>query len=105
MHEKFVPDLDNFRLLEAGMRILEYSLSTKELYCRFTHFMIYSMVSLGILSRAHRNDDGQDTDLELSLSSWVPPFHIAGSNSLIDELLFTQYDAARHLDRRRRKPI
>jgi hypothetical protein len=101
MHEKFVPELDNFRLLEAGMSILGYSLSMKELYCRFTHFMINSMASLDILSRAHRNDDGQDKDSELSLPSWVPPFHIAGSNSLIDELLFTQYDAARHLNRRR----
>jgi hypothetical protein len=101
MHEEFVPELDNFRPLEAGMSRLEYSLSIKELYCRFTHFMINSMASLDILPRAHRNDEGQDTDLELSLPSWVPPFHIAGSNSLIDELLFTQYDAARHLDRRR----
>jgi hypothetical protein len=35
--------------------------------------MISSMTNLDILSRAHRNDDGQDRDLELSPLSWFRP--------------------------------
>ncbi|CZR66870.1 uncharacterized protein PAC_16771 [Phialocephala subalpina] len=100
IHERYVPDTVDFHYLETGIQsILDYPQSTEELYCKFTHFMISSMANLDILSRAHRNDDGQDRDIDLSLPSWVPPFHTAGSTSLIDELLFTQYDAAKHLDR------
>ncbi|KAH6665433.1 heterokaryon incompatibility protein-domain-containing protein [Halenospora varia] len=105
IHEQYVPDTADFHCLETDIQnILDYSQSTEELYCRFTHFMISSMANLDILSRAHRNDDGQDRDLELSLPSWVPPFHTAGSTSLIDDLLFTQYDAAKHLGRRCQGP-
>jgi hypothetical protein len=64
--------------------------------------MISSMGNLDILSRTHRNDEDEDedTDLGIQLPSWVPPFHRAGSTSLIDELLVTKYDAAKYLGRR-----
>jgi hypothetical protein len=104
MHGKFVPDKVDFLRLEKDIQSLrDCSLSTQELYCKFTRFMINSMANLDILSRAHRtsNDqDDQDTDKETSLPSWVPPFHTAGSSSLIDELLFTKYDAAKHMGTR-----
>jgi hypothetical protein len=60
------------------------------------------MGNLDILSRAHRNDEDEDedTDLEIQVPSWVPPFHTPGSSSLIDELLVSKYDAAKHLGRR-----
>ncbi|KAF7594831.1 hypothetical protein BBP40_008161 [Aspergillus hancockii] len=38
-----------------------------------------------------------DTTEELKLPFWVPQFHQAGMTSLIDDLLFTQYNAAEHL--------
>jgi hypothetical protein len=100
LHEKFLPDREGFRGVEIEIqRIISgcQSISTEELYCKFTHFMISKMGNLDILSRAHGD---QDTDLELDLPSWVPPFHTAGSTSLIDELLVTQYDAAKHLGKR-----
>jgi hypothetical protein len=57
------------------------------------------MGNLDILSRTHRNDEDEDedTDLGIQLPSWVPPFHRAGSTSLIDELLVTKYDAAKYI--------
>ena len=100
LHEKFLQDRERFRGVEIEIqRIISgcQSISTQELYCRFTHFMISKMGNLDILSRAHGE---QDTNLELDLPSWVPPFHTAGSTSLIDELLVTQYDAAKHLGKR-----
>jgi hypothetical protein len=97
MHKSSIPDTD-FSHLEMDIQtILGCSQPTPELYCRFTHFMINAMGNLDILSRAHRNEDRQESDLDLGLPTWVPPFHTPGSTSLIDELLFTQYDAAKHL--------
>jgi hypothetical protein len=107
MHKTFLPEVENFTALEIEIqRILSscQSISTKELYCRFTHFMISEMGNLDILSRTHRNDEdedeNEDTDLGIQLPFWVPPFHRAGSTSLIDELLVTKYDAAKYLGRR-----
>jgi hypothetical protein len=105
MQKTFLSEVENFTALEIEIqRILSscQSISTQELYCRFTHFMISSMGNLDILSRTHRNDEykDEDTDLGIQLPSWVPPFHRAGSTSLIDELLVTKYDAAKYLGRR-----
>lgn len=105
MHKTFLPELESFTALEIDIqRILSscQSISTQELYCRFTHFMIREMGNLDILSRTHRNDEveDEDTDLGIQLPSWVPPFHRAGSTSLIDESLVTKYDAAKYLGRR-----
>ena len=65
MHKTFLPEVENFTALEIGIqRTLSscQSISTQELYCRFTHFMISEMGDLDILSRTHRNED-EDTDL------------------------------------------
>jgi hypothetical protein len=59
--------------------------------------MIDSMANLDVLSRAHRDVLRNDATEELNLPSWVSPFQEAGTTSLIDDLLFTQYNAAIHL--------
>jgi hypothetical protein len=80
--------------------LLDYLKSTDELYRKFTRFMIDSMSNLDILSRT----DGYnivEQDNKLNLPSWVPSFNSAGKSSLIDDLLFTKFDAAKYLGPRR----
>jgi hypothetical protein len=57
----------------------------KELYLKFTCFIIESMANLDILSRAHRDTPLNNATKELNLPSWVPPLEKAGTTSLIDE--------------------
>ncbi|KAL8367102.1 hypothetical protein RB595_000422 [Gaeumannomyces hyphopodioides] len=96
--EKFFPKTPESLPLERhACRLLDCRTSWMELYPRFTLFMIDSMANLDILSRAHRDVECDDATKMLSLPSWVPPFHVTGTTSLIDDLLFTQYNAASHL--------
>jgi hypothetical protein len=98
---QFAPT-DGYNQLEGGIKdILDYRISAKELYGKFTRFMIDSMNNLDILSRDGRYD-GVEKDDDLSLPSWIPPFHVAGISSFIDDILFTRFDAAKHLGARRR---
>jgi hypothetical protein len=80
--------------------LLDYLKSTDGLYRKFTRFMIDSMSNLDILSRVDRYN-GVKYENELNLPSWVPYFNVAGTSSLIDDLLFTKFDAAKYLGPRR----
>lgn len=98
LHKEFVPKTPGFvPLASEAHRMVNCRFSVMELYPKFTQFMIDSMANLDVLSRAHRDVLRNDTTEELNLPSWVPPFQQAGTTSLIDDLLFTQYNAAIHL--------
>ena len=75
--------------------LLNYSQPTSELYRKFTRFMIDSMSNLDILSRVDGRHSFEENDF--NLPSWVPHFSDAGISSLVDDLLFTRFDAAKYL--------
>lgn len=98
LSEKFTPKTQEFPLLERHARqMLDCRIPWMELYPKFTQFIIGSMSNLDILSRAHRDVECDDATEMLNLPSWVPPFQAAGTTSLIDDLLFTNFNAASHL--------
>ncbi|KAH7406328.1 heterokaryon incompatibility protein-domain-containing protein [Phaeosphaeria sp. MPI-PUGE-AT-0046c] len=98
LHEAFAPESSEFLSLKReACGILDCRLPVSDLYLKFTRFMIDSMVSLDILSRAHRDTLYSGSTREPKLPSWVPPFHEVGTTSLLDDLLFTQYNAAAYL--------
>ncbi|KAE8360898.1 hypothetical protein BDV27DRAFT_161219 [Aspergillus caelatus] len=98
LRENFAPNNPDFlSLATEARRIIGYRFPITELYSKFTRFMLHSMGNLDILSRTHRDVIPTDTTEELKLPSWVPQFHQAGMTSLIDDLFFTQYNAAEHL--------
>ena len=98
LHEEFAPNTPDFLPLKReARRIIDCRFPVPELYLKFTRFMIDSMANLDVLSRAHRDVLRNDATEELNLPSWVSPFQEAGTTSLIDDLLFTQYNAAIHL--------
>ncbi|ROV88037.1 hypothetical protein VPNG_10355 [Cytospora leucostoma] len=98
LHDQFAPETPDYLPLKTEARsLIDCRISVIELYRKFTHFMIDSMANLDILSRAHRDVPHDDATKELNLPSWVPPFQKPGTTSLIDDLLFTQYNAADHL--------
>ncbi|KAH7459133.1 hypothetical protein FOMA001_g20262 [Fusarium oxysporum f. sp. matthiolae] len=98
LHEQFTPDTSDYIPLRRNVRrIIDCQIPVTELYLKFTRFMIDSMANLDILSRAHRDFPLNDATEELDLPSWVPRFHEAGRTSLIDDILFSQYNAAAHL--------
>jgi hypothetical protein len=98
LHEKFAPESPEFLSVKREARgILDCRLPVSDLYLKFTRFMIDSMDNLDVLSRAHRDILHHDPMKEPNLPSWVPPFHEVGTTSLLDDLLFTRYDAAIHL--------
>jgi len=98
LHEKFVPESLDFPPFEReARRLIDCRFPVTELYPKFTRFMIESMANLDILSRACRDTLPRDATDELNLPSWVPPFEKAGTTSLIDDLLFTRYNAAIYL--------
>ena len=95
LHDKFVPRTPEFLSAEKQARyLIDFRIPVTDLYLRFTRFMIKSTANLDILSRAHRDVPRDDAIEELNLPSWVPPFHNAGTTSLIDNLLYTRYNAA-----------
>ncbi len=96
MHSKFAPDAISELFGESIKSILNLRQSTERTYCRFTTFIIESMNCLDILSRIDRDGDlNVDKDENLALPSWVPNFSLAGTTSLIDNLLLRKYDASR----------
>jgi len=98
LHEKFAPETpDFFPVKREAHSIIDCRLPVPELYLKFTRFMIDSMANLDVLSRAHRDVLRKNAAKEPNLPSWVPPFHEVGTTSLIDDLLFTKYNAAIHL--------
>ncbi|KLU92871.1 hypothetical protein MAPG_11833 [Magnaporthiopsis poae ATCC 64411] len=98
LNKKFTPTMPEFHLLERHARqMLDCRIPWMELYPMFTQFIIDSMANLDILSRAHRDVECDDATEMLSLPSWVPPFQAAGTTSLIDDLLFTKFNAASYL--------
>lgn len=98
LHDTFVPGTPDFHLLaNEARKLLNYDFSVFELYVKFTRFMTTSMANLDILSRVNPAILPNKSAHVLNLPSWVPSFNEAGTTSLIDDILFTQYNAAVHL--------
>lgn len=98
LYERFTPqDPDFFYIGTQARDLLDHRVPVAELYPKFTLFMIESMESLDILSRSQSDNGHIGSVQEPKLPSWVPPFQKAGTSSLIDDLLFTRYEAARYL--------
>ncbi|KAK7418335.1 hypothetical protein QQZ08_011278 [Neonectria magnoliae] len=96
--EDFAPKTSDYFLLQKeASRIADCQIPVPELYRKFTRFMIESMSNLDILSRAHRHVVRGNRTEKLNLPSWVPPFQEAGTTSLIDDILFTKFNASIHL--------
>jgi hypothetical protein len=79
--------------------LLDFWKSKGELYRKFTRFMVDCMGNLDILSRVDL-ENVVEQDMELKRPSWVPPFDTIGTSSLIDDLLFTDFAATKHLGQR-----
>ncbi|KAJ6032508.1 hypothetical protein N7540_003240 [Penicillium herquei] len=95
LHKSFTPHDQYFSSIEHKARVLlDHGIPMAKLYLEFTRFMIESMGSLDILSRLQSDHGPMELAEEPKLPSWVPPFQNAGTSSLIDDLLFTKYDAA-----------
>jgi hypothetical protein len=100
LHDAFVPGTPDFHLLaNEARKLLNYTSSVTELYLKFTRFMTNSMANLDILSRVDRAilPNNMMPSHVLDLPSWVPSFNEAGTTSLIDDILFTKYNAAGYL--------
>lgn len=98
LYERFMPHDSNFSHIETKARdLLDHGVPVAKLFLKFKLFMIESMESLDILSRL-QSDNGQIESVQgPKLPSWVPSFQKVGTSSLIDDLLLTQYEAARYL--------
>lgn len=97
LHEKFAPtDAESVSILENARKLLDHRSSTVDLYIGFTRFLIASMKNLDILSRVDVTAS-QTRICRTKVPSWVPPFNAEGVTSLIDDVLFRQYDAASFL--------
>jgi hypothetical protein len=79
--------------------LLDFWKSKGELYRKFARFMVDCMGNLDILSRVDL-ENVIEQDMELKRPSWVPPFDTIGTSSLINDLLFTDFAAAKHLGQR-----
>ncbi|KAL4781289.1 heterokaryon incompatibility protein-domain-containing protein [Aspergillus varians] len=98
LHDDFIPKTTDFStIVSEAQTVLDCRLPASELHTKFTRFIVDGMSSLDILSRVQGDDSQNSTARELGLPSWVPQYQQAGTTSLIDDLLFTQYNAAKHL--------